>query len=84
MAATEKQRLAFVNKIRDEWGDPHAEAFMEMVPPTQWSHLATKADLDRYATKDDVIHMTNRFVTWMLAGLSVQTAVIGILLVITR
>lgn len=91
MAVTEKQRLEFINKLREEWGAEHADTFMEMVPPTDWSHVATKADLasavahlaSREFVEARLHEQTRHFVTWMLSGFAVQTAVIGILLVLT-
>lgn len=46
MAASQEQRYALYDKIRDEWGDQYATAFIEIVPPMDADHIATKQDVE--------------------------------------
>lgn len=46
MAASQEQRIALYDKIRDEWGERYALAFIEIVPPMDADQIATKQDVE--------------------------------------
>jgi hypothetical protein len=92
MAVTEKQRHDLFTKIEQTLGTEHAATMMELLPPVGWADVATKQDIDalrrEMATKSDLndaLHGLRRdMATWLFSAMGIQTAVIGILLVITR
>jgi hypothetical protein len=90
MAVTEKQRHDLFNKIEQTLGIEHAATMMELLPPSDWESfrrdVATKADLQelRMATKDDIHDLRRDMATWLFSAMGIQTAVIGLLLVVTR
>lgn len=94
MDVTEKDRHDLFTQVEAAWGTPQAETLMRMIATRD--DLVTKTYLDQrldqqlegireqMATKEWVreqfsIH-TRMFVTWLLAGLAAQTAVIAILI----
>ena len=79
MAITEKQRHDLFSKFEETLGPEHAATMMELLPPVGWADVATKRDLEalRAEVRADVYRV-------VLGAMSVQTAVIGVLLVITR
>lgn len=46
MAASQEQRIALYDKIRDEWGERYALAFIEIVPPMDADQIATEQDVE--------------------------------------
>jgi len=79
VAITEKQRHDLFSKFEETLGPEHAATMMELLPPVGWADVATKRDLEalRAEVRADVYRV-------VLGAMSVQTAVIGVLLVITR
>ena len=59
MPASEKKRLALLNRLIDVLGKEEAEALMDSLPPVDWHQLATKDDFfvlksDIFALKSDI------------------------------
>jgi len=88
MAITEKQRHELFNDLQRVHGPQHAETLMELLPPVGWADVATKRDLDlmaqqlraEMATKADLHLLRRDMITWLLAAMGIQTAVIGLLI----
>jgi hypothetical protein len=66
---------------------------MELLPPVGWADVATKHDFASLEQRMDdkfgrfgaelEARLTRSIVTWMLAGMGVQTAVIGLVVGLT-
>ncbi len=59
MAVSEQRRHHLYQKLEELLGADHAGTLMEHLPPSGWSDVATKADLQHLAaaTKADVEHL---------------------------
>jgi hypothetical protein len=90
VAVTEKHRHELFNEVERLLGARHAETLMELLPPVGWAEVATKRDLDTLAqqlraevrvmsSKEDLHLLRRDMVTWLLAAMGIQTAVIGLL-----
>ena len=60
MPASEKKRLALLNRLIEVLGREEAEVLMDSLPPVDWHQLATKDDVfalkeDVFALKEDVV-----------------------------
>jgi hypothetical protein len=79
VAITEKQRHDLFTKFEETLGPEHTATMMELLPPVGWADVATKHDLTRELAvlRAEVRADTYRVV---LTAMSVQTAVIGVLL----
>jgi hypothetical protein len=47
----ERTRRLVHSRLEDVLGQEVADAMMELLPPVGWGDIATKADLDRFATE---------------------------------
>jgi hypothetical protein len=68
MPITEESRFELYEKLRKALGAEEATTLMEHLPPVGWADVATKRDLERLATKDDLHALSNRMIGWMLAS----------------
>ena len=50
MAITERQRNRLHNRANEVFGMEEGDALMELLPPTSWGEVATRRDLDQFAT----------------------------------
>lgn len=66
MPASEKKRLALLNRLIDVLGKEEAEALMDSLSPVDWHQLATKDDF--FALKSDIEASEQRLRTEMHAG----------------
>jgi hypothetical protein len=48
---SERERLALYRRLEDTLGTDHADTLMELLPPTGWGDVATRADLHATATE---------------------------------
>ena len=72
MPASEKKRLALLNRLIEVLGREEAEVLMDSLPPVDWHQLATKDDVfalkeDFAALKEDVVALEQRLRTEMHA-----------------
>lgn len=51
MTIGERDRLALDRRLEDTLGTDHADTLMELLPPTGWGDVATRADLHATATE---------------------------------
>ena len=51
MTISERERLALYRRLEDTLGTDHADTLMELLPPTGWGDVATRADLHATATE---------------------------------
>jgi hypothetical protein len=51
MTISERDRLALYRRLEDTLGTDHADTLMELLPPTGWGDVATRADLHATATE---------------------------------
>jgi hypothetical protein len=51
MTISERDRLALYRRLQDTLGTDHADTLMELLPPTGWGDVATRADLHATATE---------------------------------
>ena len=65
MPASEKKRLALLNRLIEVLGREEAETLMDSLPPVDWHDLATKDDV--FALKEDVVALEQRLRTEMHA-----------------
>lgn len=82
MPASEKERLALLNRLIEVLGREEAEVLMDSLPPVDWHQLALKGDI--FALKGDIEASEQRLGTEMhaeftkvnaeLHGLRVETA----------
>jgi hypothetical protein len=93
VTVTERQRHELIKRFEETLGAEHAETMMELLPPVGWADVATKHDLgaleqrldDKFARFGAELEtrLTRSIVTWLLAGMGVQTAVIGLVVGLT-
>jgi hypothetical protein len=54
LAISETTRREMHARLVDALGTEAADTLMEYLPPVGWADVATKHDLDRFATKEDL------------------------------
>ncbi len=59
----EQQRVAIFERLAEKLGPEQAKYIMESHPPGGWEQFATKQDLERFATKEDLEKDLERFAT---------------------
>ena len=92
MSIIDERRHALLKKMEPTLGPDDTATLMEIIEKSRWSDGATKADLERFATKDDLDQRLERFatkddlhvltkslITWMFAGQATLVAMVGIL-----
>jgi len=60
MAVNEADKHDLFQALVEKLGQKRAETFMNLVTTVPWSEVATKADLERFATKADLRAETER------------------------
>lgn len=84
MTVSEQQRLHLFKTLEQRLGDDDAATMMELLPPVGWADVATKRDLDRFATREDLLELEARLqrsiLTTVLTGMGIQTAILGLLI----
>lgn len=65
MATNESTRFEVRNRISESLGPEFANLLMDIIPPYDWTHIATKDDLAPLATRLELVElraeMNNRF-----------------------
>ena len=77
-AITESTRFALQQRAREVLGEQEGDTLMAHLPPVGWADVATKKDLERLASKDDVNELKlrvergfRRQTVWLAASLGV-------------
>ena len=78
MAIDERARHQLYLRLEEHLGPEAAETLMEHLPPTGWSEVATKRDLDhlRALTTSDIERMGDRLRAEFHKSISTQTITI--------
>jgi hypothetical protein len=82
MSIDEARRLLLHDAARTAWGAEAALVLMEMLPPTGWADVATKADLDHLAEvlrlelRADMADVQRHIIQWNVATIIAVAAVI--------
>jgi hypothetical protein len=77
MSVDEARRLLLHDAARNAWGAEAALVLMEMLPPTGWTDVATKRDLDalRFEVVAQIADGQRRMMQWTVATVIATTGV---------
>lgn len=84
MTVTQQQRHQILTWFEDQMGQDLGASMMELLPTTDSSQLATKADLValraeiRADVKDDLLQLQRTFGTWLFASQAAVITAVGV------
>jgi hypothetical protein len=90
MSVTEAERHHLYESLKAHLGAAPADTFMNLIPPGDWSHLATKADLQSVkadlhveigALRADLLRTLG---TWLFASQAAVVTAVAVIVAIGR